>query len=77
MPSNKASMNPNMDGWVRVPNSPQTALQDTQNPLQRSTFMHASMPLMASTSDAFVRQFYGAGNLPQFRILPVQKRGGK
>jgi hypothetical protein len=33
------------------------------------------MPLMASTADAFARQFYSQGNLPQTRILPTRKGG--
>lgn len=77
MPSNRASMNPNMDGWQRVDTTPAPAPADTQaNPLQRSALMHASMPLMASTADAFARQFYGAGNLPQYRTLPAKKASG-
>jgi hypothetical protein len=43
---------------------------------QRSALMLASMPLMAATGDAFQRQFYGGGNLPQHRILPVTAKGG-
>ena len=38
--------------------------------------MLGSMPLMAATGDAFARQFYGGGNLPQHRILPVNAKGG-
>jgi hypothetical protein len=34
--------------------------------------MTASMPLMATTGDAFVRQFYTNNGLPQQRILPAK-----
>ena len=53
------------------------ALPPTKNPLVRSPLMHASMPLMASTADAFVRQFYSPANIPQQRILPVKGGVGK
>jgi hypothetical protein len=46
------------------------------NPNARSPFMLASMPLMASTADAFSRQFYGQGNVPSQRILPAKKGAG-
>jgi hypothetical protein len=80
MPSNQASANPNMDGWTKVDpsaaNTPQAPMSDPQIPvLYRSSFMHAPMPLMAATGDAFVRQFYAAGNVPQFRTLPAGKGG--
>jgi hypothetical protein len=39
--------------------------------------MLAPMPLMASTGDAFVRQFYSPSNLPQQRILPASSKGPK
>jgi hypothetical protein len=35
--------------------------------------MVASMPLMASTGDAFQRQFYSTQNIPAQRILPAGK----
>lgn len=39
--------------------------------------MQAAMPLSASTGDAFARQFYGAGTVPSYRILPAtNKRKG-
>ena len=38
--------------------------------------MLASMPLMASTSDAFPKQFNTPGSTPQTRILPARKGGG-
>ena len=43
--------------------------------LTRSPFMHASMPLMASTADAFARQFYSPAKLPQQRMMPTAKGG--
>jgi hypothetical protein len=79
MPSVRASARPNLGGWQ--------ALQTTQpapsnrtapaqpDPNERSPFMAASMPLMASTGDAFVRQFYTKTGLPSQRILPT-RRGG-
>jgi hypothetical protein len=81
MPSLKASSGVNLKGWepaqpttggrVEMGNAPP---QD--DPLARSPFMHASMPLMASTGDAFQRQFYSPSNLPQQRILPAKRGGG-
>jgi hypothetical protein len=38
--------------------------------------MTASMPLMASTGDAFARQFYAENGLPSQRILPAKKGSG-
>jgi hypothetical protein len=38
--------------------------------------MLASMPLMATTADAFQRQFYGGANVPTYRILPAKKGSG-
>lgn len=81
MPPVKASARPNLEGWKPLENTPSGQAQNTtpapeQNPLARSPFMHAAMPLMASTADAFTRQFYGKGNLPSQRILPAKKGAG-
>jgi hypothetical protein len=38
--------------------------------------MLASMPLMATTADAFQRQFYGGSKVPTYRTLPVKKGSG-
>lgn len=80
MPPIRASLAPDMRGWQSLaPGSPAGEQRGTvpppPPPLARSPFMHASMPLMASTADAFARQFYSQGNLPQTRILPTRKGG--
>jgi hypothetical protein len=75
MPTIKQSAKPSMEGWDRTPPGAPAKAQ-TPAPLDllgRSPFMVASMPLMASTGDAFNRQFYSGQNLPQQRILPVGK----
>lgn len=73
-----------MRGWQPVQASPGGEPKPTPSPapsplsqagLARSPFMHASMPLMASTSDAFTRQFYSPVNTSQQRIMPIPKRG--
>ncbi len=38
----------------------------------RSSFMHCSMPVIASTYDSLTRQFYGNPRIPTTRILPIQ-----
>ena len=80
MPSIRSSARPSVRGWQQsqtasaaAPNPTPAAAPD---PLQRSPFMSASMPLMASTGDAFARQFYTDSGLPQQRILPAKKGGG-
>jgi hypothetical protein len=75
MPSIKQSAKPNMKGWTKAPPAPPAKAQ-TPAPNDspgRSAFMVASMPLMASTGDAFQRQFYSGQNLPSQRILPTGK----
>lgn len=80
MPSIRASSRPNLAGWQPAQNAP-AGLAITgnspaqQSPLARSPYMQASMPLMASTGDAFARQFYAQNGLPSQRILPVGKGG--
>ena len=81
MPSIRASAKPDLKGWEPSPASPAGNVQTSNPPnppypLSRSPFMHASMPLMASTGDAFARQFYSSSNLPQERTLPAKKGGG-
>lgn len=76
MPSIKASARVNLRGWQPAPNNPSPtppALPSytTAAIPSRSPYMRASMPLMASTSDSFTRQFYSASNVPQQRILPT------
>jgi len=81
MPSIRASARPNMRGWQPAQNAP-AGEDKTGNPPPepdpnaRSPFMRASMPLMASTGDAFARQFYAQNGLPQQRILPAKRGGG-
>jgi hypothetical protein len=78
MPTLKQSSAVNMAGWQPV--APATSSQPaktapaapTDPRIMRDPRMLASMPLMASTGDAFYRQFYGGPNLPTFRILPVK-----
>lgn len=75
----RQSSNPNMEGWQPVtpetqPITPQSAPDDPRT--QRNPMMHAPMPVLASTSDALTRQFYGGPNLPTFRILPPSPKGG-
>jgi len=79
MPTLKQSSAVNMSGWQPVApeaanrQSDKTAPAAPTDPrIARDRNMLASMPLMASTGDAFYRQFYGGPNLPTFRILPVQ-----
>ena len=80
MPSIRQSARPQIDGWKQVNNAAQNAQKAAASPppdpLARSAFMSASMPLMASTGDAFARQFYSSSGLPQQRILPAKKGSG-
>lgn len=81
MPSIRASARANIAGWKPLQNTivstPQTRPTATQSEaITRSPFMQASMPLMASTNDAFTRQFYSSQNIPQQRILPAKKGAG-
>lgn len=80
MPSVKSSARPNLRGWQLTQNIPaggeKRAAPAEPDPTARSPFMRASMPLMASTGDAFQRQFYTQNGLPQQRILPAKSKGG-
>jgi hypothetical protein len=76
MPSIRASANPNLRGWNLVQNGVQSAPEKQPNEPEKpynlkSPYMHASMPLMASTNDALT-QFYQDTN-PQQRILPAKR----
>jgi hypothetical protein len=78
MASPKQAANMNMQGWQQGPSS---APKQPPNPPEPSTSLRhpnmlASMPLMASTGDAFQRQFYGGANVPTYRILPAKKGSG-
>ena len=78
MPSIRASARPNLKGWQPLSNPPpgEAKTRPSEPPYQgeiRSPFMQASMPLMASTSDAFPKQFNSSPATPQTRILPVKQ----
>lgn len=78
MPAVRSSTPTSLQGWVPVasqtpPTQPVSSVES--NPYPRSTMMRAAMPIMASTNDAFVRQYYGQQNIPQQRILPAKKSG--
>jgi hypothetical protein len=78
MPPIRQSGNPSLRGWQRAPQTPQKEAQ-TPPPVAaptRSALMLAAMPLMASTADAFTRQFYSQSNLPSQRILPAKRGAG-
>jgi hypothetical protein len=80
MPPIGASARVNTEGWKQVtaaPQQPQKPAPGVElDPTARSSFMQASMPLMASTGDAFARQFYTQNGLPQQRILPAKRGSG-
>lgn len=75
MPTLKQSRNVDLTQTIPLP--PQAPKTTTPPPLEdreaRRPNMEAAMPLMASTGDAFQRQFYGAGSNPSYRILPLRK----
>jgi hypothetical protein len=76
MPTMKQAANADMKGWAPAPTVPPIAPQRPALPNQiaipqRLPTMLSSMPLMASTADAFTRQFYGGANVPKYRILPA------
>lgn len=80
MPTMRASAKPNMQGWEPSPSAAEKAEKSPDqtpslpNNQTRSPYMHASMPLMASTNDALA-QYYTSDNLPQQRILPARPGG--
>jgi hypothetical protein len=81
MPSIKASAKPSLKGWEPAQNASaeggkKATPPPEPDPTARSPFMRASMPLMASTGDAFARQFYAQNGLPSYRILPAKRGGG-
>ena len=80
MPTIRQSARPNTEGWQQSVNASAAAKNPTPpatpDPQERSALMVASMPLMASTGDAFARQFYSSSGLPQQRILPAKKGSG-
>jgi hypothetical protein len=81
MPSVRQSGKVNLDGWRPAENAPQEGQKfkvtaPEPDPTERSPYMLTSMPLMASTGDAFQRQFYSRANTPSQRILPAKRGGG-
>jgi hypothetical protein len=78
MPSVRQSTRPNLQDWKPVTPTPPPADRTAPfiDPTARSSYMIASMPLMASTGDAFQRQFYSDGSVPQQRILPAKRGAG-
>lgn len=79
MPRIRQSASVDLQGYTQVQSQPAAVgiASSTLNAITRSPFMHASMPLMASTSDSFTRQFYGQQSIPQQRILPAKGASGK
>jgi hypothetical protein len=81
MPSLRQSRNVNPEGWQQTAPTPapqapaRFPVPTLSDPTTRSPFMHAAMPLAASTADAFQRQFYGGPGIPTSRILPGRKVG--
>lgn len=75
MGSLKQAARADMKGYQPAPAKPYSAPPNPPRPATstRSPNMLASMPLMASTADAFQRQFYGGANVPTHRILPAKK----
>jgi hypothetical protein len=79
MPSPKQAANYDMTGYKRVPEQAVNKPSMTAHPPTslRNPTMLASMPLMASTADAFQRQFYGGENVPTYRTLPAGSGGNR
>jgi hypothetical protein len=75
MASLRQAANVNMQGWKPAPAQPPATPSRPPEPdtSTRNPTMLASMPLMATTADAFQRQFYGGANVPSYRILPAQR----
>jgi len=81
MPSIKQSAKVNLNNWTPVQTDPKKggdipAAPTPPDPQAQSPMMLASMPLMASTGDAFQRQFYNQTGTPRQRILPAKRGGG-
>jgi hypothetical protein len=68
----------NMQGYQPAPQQSNSRPQIP--PVNTSPMRHpnmlASMPLMASTADAFQRQFYGGSKVPTYRTMPAKKGSG-
>lgn len=79
MPRMNELRNPDLSNMRQVPvPTPAPTPSPTQDadPNGRAPNMLSSMPLMASTGDAFQRQFYGGTNVPTYRILPAKRGAG-
>jgi hypothetical protein len=81
MPSIAKSQRVTLDNYKPAPAPAQPAQirpapPPDDDPNGRSPYMLVSMPLMASTGDAFARQFYGGSNIPTIRTMPLKKGAG-
>lgn len=78
MASLRQAATANMEGYKPAPIQPIATPSRPPEPATslRNPNMLASMPLMATTADAFQRQFYGGANVPTYRILPAKKGSG-
>ena len=77
MASLKQASRADMRGWERAPESTGSlripSTPDESNTPGRNPNMLSSMPPGATTGDGLQRQFYGGGNVPTSRILPVAR----
>ena len=78
MASPRQAARVNMQGWKPAPAQPISTPSRPPEPTTsvRHPNMLASLPLMATTADAFQRQFYGGANVPTYRTLPAGKGSG-
>ena len=80
MPRLNQLRSPDLSNMRQIPvpaPPPATAPTTEADPTSgRAPNMLSSMPLMASTGDAFQRQFYGGTNVPTYRILPAKRGAG-
>lgn len=76
MPTLKESANIDTNQLRRVPTPTAPVGVNTVLPTpdeQMSQFMHASLPVLATTYDSLTRQYYGR-RVPHIRVLPVGGR---
>lgn len=78
MASLRQAARADMTGYIPAPSQPVPIPSRPPEPSTsvRNPNMLAAMPLMATTADAFQRQFYGGANVPTYRILPAKKGSG-
>jgi hypothetical protein len=78
MASLRQAARTNMQGYqpVRPKGFSQPQIPPKVTAPTRHPNMLASMPLMATTADAFQRQFYGGSQVPTYRTLPAGKGSG-